>query len=129
MAKKIMKDEFDAVKDAQSLREMSDDPIVAKRAMDQVNKTAQALKNIKAGKIEAPTSDDMGPLRKVRPVKMPELKTKDTGDKNSFDIKGEKMPGYEDSEPVKMPSFKKGGSVSSASKRADGIAIRGKTRA
>jgi hypothetical protein len=122
--KRKMKDEFDAIRDAQALREMSDDPMVAKRALDKASQTATALRNIKAGKIEAPMSDDMGPSPKVRPVKMPELKTKDTGDKNEFDVKGEKMPGYENSKPMK-----KGGSVSSASKRADGCAIRGKTRA
>lgn len=37
--------------------------------------------------------------------------------------------GSVDAEEGSGPKFKKGGSVSSASRRADGIAIRGKTRA
>ena len=130
MAKKMMKDEFDAVRDAQSLREMSDDPMAAKRALDQASQTATALRNIKAGKIEAPMSDDMGPSNKVRPVKMPELKTKDTGDKNEFDVKGVLPKGYENAKPVKkggmIKKMAKGGTASS---RADGCCVRGKTKA
>lgn len=131
--KRKMMDEFKAIKDAQALREMSDDPMAAKRALDQASQTATALRNIKAGKIEAPMSDDMGPSNKVRPVKMPELKTKDTGDKNEFDVKGKKIPGYEDSKPmkkggkVKAKCMASGGKVSQLAK-ANGIAVRGKTR-
>jgi hypothetical protein len=76
--------------------------------------------------------DLAGPKDKVRPVQMPELKTKDTGDKNKFDIKGTLPKGYENAKPVKkggmIKKMKKGGSVGSASKRADGCATKGKTK-
>ena len=39
--------------------------------------------------------------KKSKPVKMPELKTKDTGDKNEYDIKGTLPKGYENAKPVK----------------------------
>ena len=61
--------------------------------------------------------------KKSKPVKMPELKTKDTGDKMEVEIKSEKIKGYENAKPMK-----KGGSVSSASKRADGCATKGNTK-
>ena len=131
--KRKMMDEFKAIKDAQVLRDMSDDPIAARRAMDATNQTAQTLRAIQAGKTAAPTENDMGPSSKVPPVKMPDLKTKDTGDRNSFDIKGEKMPGYEDSKPmkkggkVKTKKMASGGKVSQLAK-ANGIAVRGKTK-
>lgn len=38
------------------------------------------------------------------------------------------LEGKAPEKPAKMPKFAKGGSVSSASKRADGIAVKGKTR-
>ena len=128
-----MKNEFDAIREAQALREMSDDPVAARRALDTANQTAKALRDIQAGKNRMPVEDDMGPLRNARkPIRMPELKTKDTGDKNEFDIKGEKMPGYENAKPVKKggaikaKKMAKGGMT--ASKRADGIATKGKTK-
>ena len=61
----------------------------------------KAWENIKAGKT-APTENDMGPLPTPEPKK-------------------------ETAKPVKKMAS--GGSVSSASKRADGCAVRGKTRA
>jgi hypothetical protein len=61
---------------------------------------------------------------------MPELVTPDTGDRNSFDLKGEKMPGYENAVPMKkggkVKSMSKGGST--ASKRGDGCCTKGKTK-
>ena len=70
--------------------------------------------------------------KKSKSVKMPELKTKDTGDKMEFDFKGEKIKGYENAKPMKkggsVKKMAKGGSVSSASKRADGCATKGKTK-
>jgi len=131
--KRKMMDEFKAIKDAQVLREMSDDPIAAQRALNATAQTAKALRGMQMGKIEAPMSDDMGPSSKVPPVKMPDLKTKDTGDKNEFDVKGEKMPGYENSKPmkkggkVKAKCMASGGKVSQLAK-ANGIAVRGKSR-
>ena len=127
-----MKDEFDAVRDAQKLREMSDDAANAKRAMDQAEQMDKVMDKIKAGKIKPPRNDDMYPL--PPPVKMPELKTKDTGDKMDVEIKSEKIKGYEDAKPVKKggaikaKKYAKGGSVGSASKRADGCATKGKTK-
>jgi len=62
--------------------------------------------------------------KKIKPVKMPELKTKDTGDKMEVELKTEKIKGCENAKPMK-----KGGMVkSSASKRADGCATKGKTK-
>ena len=120
------------------------------------------------------SENDMGPLpsKTVKPpVKMPELKTKDTGDKNEVDIKGVLPKGYENAKPVKkggvikdlkkagfydakedkakrlniinkvttkperiemvdkMFSAKKMAKGGTASSRADGCAVRGKTRA
>ena len=64
------------------------------------------------------------------PAKMPELKTKDTGDKNEVDIKGVLPEGYKNAKPVKkggaVKKMAKGGTASS---RADGCAVRGKTKA
>jgi hypothetical protein len=70
----------------------------------------KAWDNIKKGKT-MPTENDMGPL----PIKKPLPKSAK----------------YAPSEELKKfdENYKKGGSVSSASKRADGIAVRGKTRA
>jgi hypothetical protein len=131
MAKKEMMDEFDAVRDAQALREMSDDASAAKRAMDQSKQMDEVMAKIKAGKAKPPMSDDMGPLNKVRPVKMPELKTKDTGDRNSFDLKGEKIPGYENSKPMKkggkVKKMATGGKVAQLAK-ANGCATKGKSK-
>jgi len=86
----------------------------------------KAWADVKAGRQQAPSFNDMEPLpsKTVKPpVRMPELKTKDTGDKNEVELKGQKIKGYENAKPMK-----KGGSVSSASKRADGIATKGKTK-
>ena len=130
--KRIMKNEFDAVRDAQKLREMSDDAANAKRAMDQAEQMDKVMDKIKAGKQKAPSFNDMSPL--PPPVKMPELKTKDTGDKMEVEIKSEKIKGYENAKPIKKggaiksKKYAKGGSVSSASKRADGCATKGKTK-
>ena len=122
--KRKMLDEFEEIRKAQKLREMSDDASAAKRAMDQSEQTAKALRDIQAGKMASPRFDDMGPLREARkPIQMPELKSKNIGDKNEVELKGEKIKGYENAKPMK-----KGGSVSSASKRADGIATKGKTK-
>jgi hypothetical protein len=133
MDERKMKNEFDAIREAQALREMSDDPVAARRALDSANQTAKALRDIQVGKNKMPFEDDMGPLREARkPVRMPELKTKDTGDKNEFELKGEKIKGYENAKPMKkggkVKCMAKGGSVGSASKRADGCATKGKTK-
>lgn len=61
----------------------------------------KAFEDVKSGKIPAPSFNDMGPLPK------PESKKEPT-------------------KPVKKMA--KGGSVSSASKRADGCATKGKTK-
>jgi hypothetical protein len=67
---------------------------------EQAAKLEEASEKVRQGKIQPPTNDDMGPLPK----------------KNS---KGAGI----------IKSYKKGGMVkSSASKRADGIATKGKTR-
>jgi hypothetical protein len=66
---------------------------------EQAAKLEEASEKVRQGKIQPPTNDDMGPLPK----------------KNS---KGAGI----------IKSYKKGGSVSSASKRADGIATKGKTK-
>ena len=113
----ISKELLQAGLDAQSAAEAS------RQARDQA-KYDKAWADMKAGKIQPPRSDDMGPLREARkPVQMPELKSKNTGDKNEVELKGEKIKGYENAKPMK-----KGGSVSSASKRADGCATKGKTK-
>lgn len=86
----------------------------------------KAWADVKAGKQQAPSFNDMEPLpSKIvkTPVKMPELKTKNTGDKMEVELKSEKIKGYENAKPMK-----KGGSVGSASKRADGCATKGKTK-
>lgn len=87
----------------------------------------KAWADVKAGKQQAPSFNDMEPLpsKTVKPAaKMPELKTKDTGDKMEVELKGNLPKGYENAKPMK-----KGGMVkSSASKRADGCATKGKTK-
>jgi hypothetical protein len=92
----------------------------------------KAWERIKSGKGRLPTENDMGPMGFPAPAKMPELKTKDTGDKNEVDLKGNLPKGYENAKPVKkggmIKKMAKGGSVSSASKRADGCASKGKTK-
>jgi hypothetical protein len=74
---------------------------------------------------------ESAPVKK-KPVKMPELKSKDTGDKMEVEIKSEKIKGYENAKPMKkggaVKKMAKGGSVGSASKRADGCATKGKTK-
>ena len=66
---------------------------------EQAASLEQASEKVRQGKMRPPTNDDMGPLLK----------------KNS---KGAGI----------VKSYKKGGSVSSASKRADGCATKGKTK-
>ena len=61
----------------------------------------KAFEDVRSGKIQPPRNDDMGPLPKPEPKK-------------------------EAAKPVKKMA--KGGSVSSASKRADGCATKGKTK-
>jgi hypothetical protein len=89
----------------------------------------KAWEKIKSGKGRLPNEDDMGPMGFPSPVKMPELKTKNTGDKNEFELKGNLPKGYENAKPVKkggmIKKYSKGGS---ASARADGIATKGKTK-
>jgi hypothetical protein len=67
---------------------------------EQAARLEEASEKVRQGKMQPPTNDDMGPLPK----------------KNS---KGAGL----------TRPYKKGGVVSSASKRADGCAVRGKTRA
>jgi len=66
---------------------------------EQASSLEQASEKVRQGKMQPPTNDDMGPLPK----------------KNS---KGAGL----------VKPYKKGGSVSSASKRADGCATKGKTK-
>jgi hypothetical protein len=93
----------------------------------------KAWKRIKSGKGRLPMEDDMGPMGFPAPAQMPELKTKDTGDKNEFDIKGVLPQGYENAKPVKKGGAIKtkkmasGGKVSQLAK-ANGIAVKGKSR-
>jgi len=96
----------------------------------------KAFEDMKSGKIQGPTNNDMYPLPSNTtklPVRMPELKTKDTGDKNEFDIKGVLPKGYENAKPVKKGGAIKdkcmasGGKVAQLAK-ANGIAVRGKSR-
>ena len=88
----------------------------------------KAWENIKKGKT-MPSENDMGPMGFPSSVKMPELKTKNTGDKNEFELKGNLPKGYENAKPVKkggmIKKFSKGGT---ASARADGCAVKGKTK-
>jgi hypothetical protein len=97
------------------------------------DKFDKAFEDMKSGKIQGPTNNDMYPLPSNTtkpPVRMPELKTKDTGDKNEFDIKGVLPKGYENAKPVKkggmIKKMAKGGMT--ASSRADGCCTKGKTR-
>ena len=48
--------------------------------------------------------------------------------KKEFDMPKKNIPLNDDMGPLPEKKYKKGGSVSSASKRADGIAVKGKTR-
>ena len=86
----------------------------------------KAWADVKSGKQKAPSFDDMGPLP---PAKKEQIK------------KGvlQGIKGYSPSKEVqkfdenykkggKVKCMKKGGSVSSASKRADGCAVKGKTK-
>jgi hypothetical protein len=80
------------------------------------------------------SENDMGPLPKGKGLdlltkeqynKLPKIKP---GSPAFSDLKSA-PPGVDVDEQGNIEYKKKGGSVSSASKRADGIAIRGKTRA
>lgn len=84
--------------------------------MSDETKDSTRTKKIREAKIE----DDTLGIKKV--MKAGALKASELADRIGFTQEDE----YKDKEPVKK---KAGGSVSSASKRADGIAIRGKTRA
>ena len=97
------------------------------------DKFDKAFEDMKSGKIQGPANNDMYPLPSNTtkpPVRMPELKTKDTGDKNEFDIKGVLPKGYENAKPVKkggmIKKMAKGGMT--ASSRADGCCTKGKTK-
>ena len=70
-----------------------------KAQADQAARLEEASEKVRQGKIQPPTNDDMGPLPK----------------------KNAKGAGV-------VKSYKKGGSVGSASKRADGCATKGKTK-
>jgi len=110
----------------------------------------KAFEDVKSGKIPAPSFDDSGPLPKPKPQgykpkddsnKKPEPTFKSDVDDivsgvKKFDDKvikgiakaaGKTEKGILNSKLSK--DYKKGGSVSSASKRADGCAIKGRTRA
>jgi hypothetical protein len=116
MAKKEMKDEFDAIREAQALREMSDDASNAKRAMDQAEQMDKVMTKIKEGKARAPESFDGMPSKEdiIRRVTTPQP--------DQLSTQGMKKGGS-------VKKMAKGGMVkSSASKRADGIAVKGKTR-
>ena len=77
----------------------------------------KAWEEVKSGKQKAPSFDDMGPLPPAK---------KDQSKKGL--VQG--LKGYSPSKEVQKfdENYKKGGSVSSASKRADGIATKGKTK-
>lgn len=78
------------------------------------------------GKLE----DDMGSIQnKAQPKPVPTPKPKpDPRDANIFTADKGIQPPSPDEGPTKPKKMAKGGSVGSASKRADGIAQRGKTR-
>ena len=57
-----------------------------------------------------------------------EIKEVQEKQKKEFDMPKKNMPLNDDMGPLPKKKYKSGGSVSSASKRADGIAQRGKTK-
>lgn len=117
------------------------------------DKFDKAFEDMKSGKIQGPTNDDMGPsLRKDLnafeneimsrpPIKARKQYLEDEmanyNLKKTLAPKDKRVmiPGTVNEADTSsnrlnlMPEYKKGGSVSSASRRADGCAIRGKTRA
>ena len=88
-----------AEKDPNQMAAEKLDKETKKAQADQAARLEAASEKVRQGKIQPPTNDDMGPLPK----------------KNS---KGAGL----------VRPYKKGGSVSSASKRADGCATKGKTK-
>ena len=78
----------------------------------------KAWDNMHKGKGRLPYENDMGPLP-----------TKEEADKNKDEMQKALIKGAKEGMGGKALGMKKGGSISSASKRADGCAVRGKTRA
>jgi len=78
----------------------------------------KAWDNMHKGKGRLPYENDMGPLP-----------TKEEADKNKDEMQKALIKGAKEGMGGTALGMKKGGSVSSASRRADGCAIRGKTRA
>ena len=115
MAERKMKDEFDAIREAQALREMSDDPVIAKRAMDQTKQMEDMMDKIKKGKAKGPRNLD------GMPSTSDVLRRVNTPAPNEAMGSGMKKGGT-------VKKMAKGGSVGSASKRADGCATKGKTK-
>jgi hypothetical protein len=116
----------------------------------------KAYEEVKSGKQPVPSFDDMGPLSKPEPKgytpkdvssKTPEPTFKSDVDNIVSGVKKVDRKINDTLDPVRKvmakaagktekgilntklsKDYKKGGSVSSASKRADGIAVKGKTR-